>query len=396
MRMSVPGTGRRIGEGRLRHAIAASRRYFVSVGQLGRDIFRQFPADTIRILIANAASLACQVLAVAALFAYMRALESNELLFGLAPRSSLVLFAVVVIVTLFLFFGFAFLEYRSNVAILGLCRNYQNLGAQEALSLSSRLPHWFGSDGSQQISIRHLRQILSIDVNHRSRMARVLMLAIIPIFRLLLCAVALLYINPQFSALIFFVVGIPVAGLYTVGRKIADTMTTRETVSQSTFQEQQELLSNSWETRAHLLPGNIDWELTLGQPDSRHRLYFRRLEAKALGQLLISTANTLGIMVLVLSLGFWVLLEQGGNWSLWLTYLIALRYFLSSLNKVARSVIQSTRFNRQVRRFTEFVAAATLAVNSPDPGAITCPDHVVDAYKGDSSTSVVDDDFDED
>ena len=90
-----------------------------------------------------------------------------------------------------------------------------------------------------------------------------------------------------------------------------------------------------------------------------------------------------------------MLLEKQGGWSLWLTYLVALRYFLASLSKVARSVIQSTRFNRQVRRFTEFVSAATLAVNSKDPNAINCPGHVVDAYQGDTNSADIDDDFED-
>jgi ABC-type multidrug transport system fused ATPase/permease subunit len=395
MRIFELGRGLGNAVGRFRHAVAGTRRYFFVVYKLGKDIFRLFPGDTIRVLLGSGASLGCQVVALVALFAYLKALENNELLLGFAPRTSLILFVLFAIIMLLLYFGFSFLEYRSNIAILGLCRNYQNLGTQETLSLSSKLPHWFGADDSRQISIMHLRQILSKDIDHRSRMSRVLLRAIVPAVRLVLCAVALLLINLQFSLLILVIVGIPFAGLYSVGRIVADTMTARESGSQPIFPEQRELLLNSWESKAHLLPTNIDWELTLGQPDSRYRLYFKRLEAKVFGQFLINIATSLGIIVLVLSLGFFVLLEEQGNWSLWLTYLIALRYFLASLSKVARSVIQSTRFNRQVRRFTEFVTAATLAVNSKDPNAITCPRHVVDAYKGDTNSADIDDDLDD-
>jgi ABC-type multidrug transport system fused ATPase/permease subunit len=226
-------------------------------------------------------------------------------------------------------------------------------------------------------------------------MARLLLRSVIPAVRVMLSAGAILYINLQFSLLIFVIIGIPIAGLYWVSKKIADTITSRESGSQPVFAQQLELLSTSWENKAHLLPGAIDQELALGQAGSRHRLYFKRLRAKTFGQLLMNTANTLGLMVLVLSLGFWILQEEQGNWSLWLTYLLALRYFFTSLNRVAQAVVQSARFNRQVRRFMEFLAAATLAANGPNPENTPCPDHVLHAYQG-GDTYSDDDDLDED
>jgi hypothetical protein len=68
---------------------------------------------------------------------------------------------------------------RGN-SILSLCRWYQNLGTSEALSVLSKLPHWFANDSEEYISIRHLKQIVSIAFNHGSRMARMLMRAMIP------------------------------------------------------------------------------------------------------------------------------------------------------------------------------------------------------------------------
>ena len=390
------GQSQSIAKDRLHRAVAAARRYTRLVYELGADLFGHFPADTTKVLAASAASLGCQVLALVVLFAYMRALESNELLYGYAPRTSLALFVLVAVAIAVLFFGFALLEYRSNIAIIDTCRRYQASGAQQALSLSSRLPQWFSREKSpRRVSFRHLQQILSTDVNHRSRMARLLLRSVIPAVRVMLSAGAILYINLQFSLLIFVIIGIPIAGLYWVSKKIADTITSRESGSQPVFAQQLELLSTSWENKAHLLPGAIDQELALGQAGSRHRLYFKRLRAKTFGQLLMNTANTLGLMVLVLSLGFWILQEEQGNWSLWLTYLLALRYFFTSLNRVAQAVVQSARFNRQVRRFMEFLAAATLAANSPNPENTPCPDHVLQAYKG-GDTYSDDDDLDED
>jgi len=376
--------------------IATTRRYVLQVYRLARDIFQRFPTDTLRILGAGAASLACQAFALAALYAYLRALEQNGSLLGLAARASPLLFALVAGVTLVLLIGFSVLEYRANTAILRLSRQYQNLGTGEAVALSSKLPHWFSGEGAHTISTRHLRQILSIDVHHRSRMARVLMLAIIPAARLLLCAGVLLYINPEFSLVILIAVGIPVAGLYSVGRKVADTITIREMGAPPAFLKQRELLEDHWERGTPLAAADIDWETTLGTADSRYRQFFRRLRAKAHGTFLINIANTVGIMVLVVALGFWILQAQQGNWSLWLTYLVALRYFLSSLRSTAQSVVSSTRFLRQTQRFTAFVDAATLAVSSGNPRTVPCPEHVAQAYKGGSSSAVSDDDDDDD
>jgi len=345
--------------------------------------------------VAGAASLACQGFALAALYVYLRALENNASLLGLAARESPLLFALVAGVTLVLLIGFSLLEYRSSTEILSLSRQYQNLGTGEVMALSSKLPHWFAGVGERSISVRHLRQILSIDVHHRSRMARVLMLAIIPAVRLVLCAVALLYINPEFSLVILFAVGIPVIGLYSVGRKVADTITVREMGSPPVFLKQREMLDHRWERGAPLAAADIEWETTLGQADSRYRQYFRRLRAKAHGTFLINIANTVGIMVLVVALGFWILKAQQGNWSLWLTYLVALRYFLSSLRSTAQSVVSSTRFLRQTQRFTAFVDAATLAVKSVNPHLVSCPDHVAQAFKGGSSATVDDDEDDD-
>jgi ABC-type multidrug transport system fused ATPase/permease subunit len=376
--------------------LATGRRYVLEVYRLGRDIFLQFRADTIRILLASAASLSCQVFALLLLYVYLKALEGNAPVLGLASRTSPALFTIVACATLALLVGYSLLEYRANLAILRVSRHYQSLGTASAIALSSRLPHWFAVGNDPHISARHLRQILSVDVHHRSRMARVLMLAIIPAARLVLCVAALLYLNPQFTALILFAVGVPVLGLYSVGRKVADTITIRETGSAPVFQKQRELLESSWERDTAFAADDLTWETTLGEPDSRYRQYFRRLRAKSYGTFLVNAANTVGIMVLVVALGIWILEEQQGNWSLWLTYLVVLRYFLASLRSTAQTLVKSTRFLRQTQRFTAYIAAAMLAVSAPDPRAVPCPDHVIRAYKGTTEITGDDDDDDDD
>ncbi len=373
-----------------------SLHYLSQMSRLGLNIFHQFPVDTIKILIASGASLACQAFSLAALYLYLHALENNQAIFGFASRGSLALFAMVAIVTFILLNGYAFLTYRASTATFSLCRQYQNVGAQEAMSLASKLPHWFVADNAQHISVRHLKQLLAVDVHHRSRLARLLLQTIIPTARLIVCTVALLHMNPQFSALVMLVVGIPILRLYSVGQRVADTVTTREVASSSVFKQQQQLLDKSWKFKAPLSQREIDWEVTLGQPDSKYRQYFRRLRAKAYGVFLIDAANALGIMVLVLSLGFLVMSEQKENWSLWLTYLVALRYFLSSISSISQSVVRSTRFMRQAQRFTVFVSAANHAVQSLDSQNIPCPKNICEAFKGNVDPSMTDEEFDDD
>lgn len=368
----------------------------LQVRRLAADIFRRFPKDTAWILAAATGSLVCQVVALVGLYAYLKALEQNQVLLGYPARESPLLFGVIASVTLLLLIGFTLLEYRANIAILRVTRDYQHMGTREALSLASHLPQWFAAENESHVSARHLRQLVSVDVHHRSRLARVLLLGIIPAARLVLCTLALLYLNPQFSVLILFAVGLPVAGLYSVGRKVADTMTTREAGTPRAFLAQRNLLAHSWEEGAPLPEGSIDWDTALGSPDSRYRQYFRRLRAKAFGTFLINMANTVGIMVLVLALGVWTLIVGKGNWSLWLTYLLVLRYFLSSLRNTAQSIVAGTRYLRQSQRFTAFLAAATSAVNSGHPGDVPCPSHIASAFKGESSALDGDDDLDDD
>ena len=390
-----PASRRSSGGGRFRRLVR-SRRFTLQIYTLFRDVFRHFRAATVRILVSSAASLACQAFALLTLYVYLRALEHNELLLGFVPRESPQLFMLVALASLLLLGGYALLEYRTNIAILSLCRHYQSLGTAEALALSSKLAHWFSADDENHISVRHLRQMLSVDVHHRSRMARVLLLGIVPAARLILCMVALLYLNWQFSVLILFAVGIPVAGLYSVGKKVADTITIRETGAPAVFPVQRDLLDSSWEQNTPVVAGAIDWETTLGHADSRYRQYFRRLRAKAHGTFLINIANTVGIMVLVMALGFWVLDEQQGNWSLWLTYLVVLRYFLASLRSTAQSVVKSTRFLRQTQRFTAFLAAAGAAAVLSDPSSAPCPKTVAQAFQGTGNRVDLDDDDDDD
>ncbi len=90
------------------------------------------------------------------------------------------------------------------------------------------------------------------------------------------------------------------------------------------------------------------------------------------------------------------MIGQKDSWSLWLTYLIALRYFLSSLRSISQSVIKSARFIRQAQRFKAFVSAADLAVHSPDPHAVPCPDHVLEAYQSNGDPPVSDAELDDD
>jgi len=72
-----------------------------------------------------------------------------------------------------------------------------------------------------------------------------------------------------------------------------------------------------------------------------------------------------------------------------------LGYFLSSLNSVGRSLLQSSRFSRQMRRFGDFATAAMAAVASPDPMAVACPEAVAKAYRGSVEAKVAADEFDE-
>jgi len=377
-------------------SLATIRRQGAQVVRLAGDLFRLFPADSARILVCAAGSLACQVLALAGLYAYLKALEANGVLLGYPARESPLLFALAAGATLLLLLGFTLLEYRANIAILRVTRCYQNMGTAQALSLSSQLPHWFAAEDEPRISTRHLRQIVSVDVHHRSRLARVLLLGIIPAARLVLCGMALLYLNLQFSVLILLAVGLPVVGLYSVGRRVADTITTRETGSPPAFLAQRDLLEKSWQAGKPLAPEAFDWDTALGPPDSRYRQYFRRLRAKSHGTLLINMANTVGIMVLVLAIGVWTLLAGQGNWSLWLTYLVVLRYFLSSLRSTAQSLVTATRYLRQSQRFSAFVAAAESATSAADPRAVPCPESVARAFKGDGAGPIGDDDLDDD
>ena len=76
--------------------LATLRRQALQLGRLTADLFRQFPADIARILAAAAASLACQVVALLGLYAYLKALELNQSLLGLQARESAPLFAIIV------------------------------------------------------------------------------------------------------------------------------------------------------------------------------------------------------------------------------------------------------------------------------------------------------------
>jgi len=393
MKNGETGTGAGSSLGRLARTF---KNYVLQLHLLARELFRDFAADTTRILVASGASLVCQSVALLALFSYLRALEHGAPLLGLPSRESPLLFTLVGAATALLLVGYAVLEYRANIAILSLCRRFQNRDTAEALALCSALPHWFAESDSTHISSRHLRQILSIDVNHRSRLARLFLLSIIPAARLLLCTLALIYLNPQFSAVIVLAVGIPVLGLYFVGRKVADTVTIRESGTEPVFPRQRHLLQESWQRHTPLEQTHITWETALGEPDSRYRQYFRRLRAKAQGGLLINTANTVGILVLVIALGLWVLWKQQGNWSLWVTYLVVLRYFLASMRSVAQLLVRSTRFLRQAQRFADFVAAARVAVRAPDPAVVPCPEQVAAAFKGKGGKSDNADDEDDD
>lgn len=367
----------------------------VQVQRLTVDIFLRFPGDTVKILAAAGGSLACQAVALLGLYAYLKALAQNQALLDYPARESPLLFGLVAAATLVLLIGFTLMEYRANLSILRISRRYQHMGTREALTLSSQLPHWFDASNDPHISTRHLRQIVSVDVHHRSRLSRLILLAIIPAVRLVLCLAALLYLNLQFSVFILFAVGLPVAGLYSVGRKVADSITTRESGSQPAYPLQRKLLERSWQDNLPLMPDAITWHTSLGHSGSRFRQYFKRLNAKIYGTFLINIANTVGIMVLVCALGFWTLWAGRGDWSLWLTYLIVLRYFLSSLRSMAQLIVRATRYLRQSQRFTTFLAVAADAVDSGNPLAVPCPEHVAMAFKGDVVTPLGDEDDDD-
>lgn len=366
---------------RLLNSTSSARKHMFQLWRILHELFRNFPTDSIRAVVLGVASLGCQVLAFSVVFTYVSALESNRPLLEQDPRNSTVLFAGVALASLILFLGFTLLEYRSRAATLSLCRRYQDQQTRTALSLASQLPHWFAEDSPQHISTQRLRQIFSTDIHQRTRIAWLLMLSLIPIARLLLCTVILFTISWQFSLFILFAVGVPVLGLFGIGKRIADTITSREYSSHSIFEEQRDILERSWQTGKPLSAGEIPQTGTLGEDDSRYQLYFRRMQEKARGSLLINAAKMLGIMMLILLMGWWLLRAPQDNWSLWLTYLITLRYFLNSLGGVSLLAIRASRFSRQSMRFEGFLRAARLALESDQPMTRPCPEDVVRAYQ---------------
>ena len=161
-------------------ASGAIRRNLAVAYGLVADLYRHYPREAFSILAGGAASLGCQIVALGLLFIYVDALEAGKILHGQDPRESVGLFITVACSIGILFFGYALLEYRSNLATLRLCRSYQDIGARDAILLASRLPHWFDENENASISRRHLRRLLSVDVHHRSRMARSLLRVVVP------------------------------------------------------------------------------------------------------------------------------------------------------------------------------------------------------------------------
>lgn len=370
----------------LRGALGSAAAY----GELARGLVvnasRRYPGATARVLAAGVGSLVCQVGALAVLFVYLRALERGTMLLGFAARDSMALFAMAGVATVLLFLGFSLLEYAAHAAILRVCRCYRDEGARRLLALARRLPHWFRPGGPGTISDAHLRQLLGNDLGQRSRMLRVLLRSIVPLGRLLVCAAAIFYVSATFSLMILLVVGLPLAGLYHVSRHIADTATERETERHASFPEQLSWLERRWLDTPRQCPASAGDADEPPLDDGSAERYFRRMRAKALGQLLLNTANTAGVLMLVILLGFWLSREPDGGWSLWATYLIALRYFFTSLSRVGQAIVQSSRFARQVRRLEDFLAAGERAAASADPRRQPCPAHVVGAFQGRSSS----------
>ncbi|MFT7626346.1 MAG: ABC-type multidrug transport system fused ATPase/permease subunit [Myxococcota bacterium] len=333
-----------------------------------RDGVMRHRTQIARAIALEGIAIACQLGGLFVLFRYATSLENpgNALArFGVDPRGSMALVAVVGLLVTCLLSAYAWLSYRAMTVALEVRAAHEELCMRRGLVYCSRLP---SAQFPQSTRLRTDGLLSTGAVREARAVARILDLLVRAVRQggsVVIFLVALIYVSPLLSLGVLLISGFGVARLYAVNRAQARMSYAADATLQAAAKERKGLMKSA--SAEHPLEADspaleaafeagysrqyVDRFLELDRAKLRHTLWMELLAGLSI--VLIVIASGVGIV--------------SGSWSLTrlLSYIVLLRYFLSSLRKVGKFFADVSAMYATVERYHTLVVEVGAKVDGP-------------------------------
>ena len=192
-----------------------------------------------------------------------------------------------------------------------------------------------------------------------------------PLLYFLISLIAMLIIDLLGFGLIVSLLSISLILLYNINQKAAECFKEYEDKSPKASSEKRRLLKRIMymSTSSDHVAKWLDWMLLSGAKSKSLDAYEGYLVSTQTSVFLHGIIFAVMISFMLIFLGFRIII-QGHNWGLLLVFLIALRFFLSSLRQLITISNTLSRFSPQLIKYFEFIAqspASGAAARGPVP-----------------------------
>jgi len=328
-----------------------------------RDALLRYKKPIAKTVMASGAGLLCQLAALGIVFAYAKALESDKTItllgYVFSARSSVTLLIAAALSGFLLLVMFAILDYVSTIDSIKLRRRYEEFCSKRVYVLTSRLPHPSSPKANRMLAEETLGNGVRKDARYCGRLLKFLLNAILPLGSIVVYTIALFYISVLFSSIIFLLLSISLIFLYKINTAAAQTSHLTERHASTASSEGRRLLRRTSESAAPI--NYTDKAMTYifsdGAVGRYLDIFFSRFVIKGKSRLTINILTAFSMLSVILFAGT-VLILGKWSWSIFIAYLVVLRYFLTSLGKIGSIMTQTSRIYPQIRRYYEFVSDA--------------------------------------
>ncbi len=320
-------------------------------------------------LLYSGAAILCQIGAFNILFGYANALEHDRSVsaFGmeLATRSSALLLVAAAIGSFSLLSAYGYVVYHSGLRLIDWRREYEEFCQKRFVLLASQLPHPSMPTASRMLAEGTLERMARSGPRGCGRVLQLLLTMLLPAARLLACVVVMVFVSALFSLIVAALLAVGLLFLHRVNRAAAETSRAYAHHGPRAEATRRRLLERTWRSPAPIADSDraANEALSGGEVASALDAYFRRYVHAEESALVINGLTAVALLTVALAGGTGVL-SGAWSWSVFLLYLLALRFFMTSLMQVGRGLTRASRFYPQVFEHYQMVTEAERATRS--------------------------------
>ncbi|MEL6537948.1 MAG: hypothetical protein AAFQ98_21190, partial [Bacteroidota bacterium] len=319
-------------------------------------------------------SLGSQIGGYSLLFRYVSRIENSEAVTLLGrtfiPTESATLLAGVAIGTSLLFIVSSLFSYRARLAILSVCRQYEEHCSKRILRALQKLTTQVAHSG-QAGTPQAWRRAMVKDSRFSGRGGVLIPQAIMNGGKLLLSLGFMLYVDLVLTLVILAII-LPLALLQRrLGKRVISITQKREQVLPQFIAQKRQLMEQSINQEQ---AEDLDSWYTQGKIPKFYNLYYGQLRGLASNDLLTTLFIAIFALVVVLVAGNRVLFGDL-TWAIFAAYMVALRFFFNSLQGLNGVIKRSSKiysymkhYRQTLQRIEKASALGTQPTDNPKEG----------------------------